>query len=153
MAKSQCSLAVASCSICLSTSATDKLQLLFFLPQTTFSKPVSTLCNSEFKSLQLSKGKQIKADTATVSESVRKNKLTQEVPVSEWQQLILFKECPFKLPLFITDRLKYHDHMNWNRESSPIWQITLLLTLSVQSFFFFKLSFLKDSILRHCTFT
>lgn len=54
IARSQCSLAVVSCSMCLSTSATDKLQLLFFRPQTTFSSPVSTLCNSEFKSLQLS---------------------------------------------------------------------------------------------------
>lgn len=54
MAKSQCSLAVVSCSMCLSTSATDRLQLLFFLQQTTFSSPVSTRCSSEFKSLQLS---------------------------------------------------------------------------------------------------
>jgi hypothetical protein len=55
MAKSQCSLAVVSCSMCLSTSATERLQLLFFLPQTTLSRPVNTLCSSEFKSLQLSK--------------------------------------------------------------------------------------------------
>lgn len=54
MAKSQCSLAVVSCSMCLSTSATERLQLLFFLQQTTFSSPVSTLCSSEFRSLQLS---------------------------------------------------------------------------------------------------
>lgn len=54
IARSQCSLAVVSCSMCLSTSATERLQLLFFLPQTTFSSPVSTLCSSEFRSLQLS---------------------------------------------------------------------------------------------------
>lgn len=54
IAKSQCSLAVVSCSMCLSTSATERLQLLFFLQQTTFSSPVSTLCSSEFRSLQLS---------------------------------------------------------------------------------------------------
>lgn len=54
MAKSQCSLAVVSCSMCLSTSATERLQLLFFLPQTTLSSPVRTLCSSEFRSLQLS---------------------------------------------------------------------------------------------------
>ena len=54
MAKSQRSLAVVSCSMCLSTSATERLQLLFFLQQTTFSSPVSTLCSSEFRSLQLS---------------------------------------------------------------------------------------------------
>lgn len=54
MAKSQRSLAVVSCSMCLSTSATERLQPLFFLQQTTFSSPVSTLCSSEFRSLQLS---------------------------------------------------------------------------------------------------
>lgn len=54
IARSQCSLAVVSCSMCLSTSATDRLQLLFFLQQTTFSSPVRTRCSSEFRSLHVS---------------------------------------------------------------------------------------------------
>lgn len=57
MAMSQCWLAVVSCSICLSTSATERLQAVFLRPHTTLSRPISTRCNSEFRSLQLSNEK------------------------------------------------------------------------------------------------
>lgn len=101
MAKSQCSLAVVSCSICLSTSATDKLQLLFFLPQTTFSRPVSTLWSSEFKSLQLSKRKQNKTKQILQQLVTQwKKPLIQEVPAAEQLGLTPFKECPCNLLLF-----------------------------------------------------
>jgi len=156
MAKSQCSLAVVSCSICLSTSATDKLQLLFFLPQTTFSRPVSTLCSSEFKSLQLSKRKQNK--TKQIPQqlvTLKKQTLTQEVPAAEQLGLILFKECPCNLPLFP------HQLIVLNTITIPSAEMTSYIHLTnntpttylkVHSVFK-NLCFLKDNILRHHTFT
>lgn len=149
IAKSQCSLAVVSCSMCLSTSATDKLQLLFFLPQTTFSRPVSTLCSSEFKSLQLSKRKQ------------DKTKQTSQQLVTQWKNKLLTRKCLLQnsqdwycsenvLALChvssTTDRLKYHKHINWNhdlpRQTTPDC-FTPRIIWSVHSFFKTP-SFLKN---------
>lgn len=50
MARLQCWLAVVSCSTYLSTSATERLQALFLWPHTTLSRPISTRCNSKFRS-------------------------------------------------------------------------------------------------------
>lgn len=57
MARSQCWLAVVSCLMCLFTSATERLHELFLWPHTTVSRPISTRCNSKFRSLQLSNKK------------------------------------------------------------------------------------------------